>query len=77
MADKDLQLTVTEFRLLEAFLSNPGQVFSRDKLLDISFPEDNFSTDRAIDSHIKRLRKKIGMEKIETVYGLGYKYIGR
>lgn len=75
LADKDLQLTVTEFRLLEAFLSNPGQVFSRDKLLDISFPEDNFSTDRAIDSHIKRLRKKIGIERIETVYGLGYKYI--
>lgn len=75
LSGKDLQLTVTEFRLLEAFLNNPGAVLSRDQLMDISFPEDNYSTDRAIDSHIKRLRKKIGMTRIETVYGLGYKYI--
>lgn len=71
---KDMQLTVTEFRLMEAFISNPDMVFSREKLMDISFPEDSYSSDRSIDSHIKRLRKKIGMTKIETVYGLGYKY---
>lgn len=71
---KPVEFTVTEFRLLEAFLKNPQMVFSREKLLEISFPEDNYAFDRAIDSHIKRLRKKIGTEKIETVYGVGYKF---
>ncbi|MBQ0050459.1 MAG: response regulator transcription factor [Treponema sp.] len=71
---KPVDFTVTEFRILEAFLRNPEMVFSREKLLEISFPEDSYAFDRAVDSHIKRLRKKIGTEKIETVYGVGYKF---
>ena len=70
-----LQLTVTEFRLLQTFLQNPSQVLSREQLIQAAYPEDIYLNDRAIDCHIKRLRKKIGSEKIETVYGLGYRFI--
>lgn len=43
--------------------------------MDIAYPEDNYATDRSIDSHIKRLRKKIGTDCIQTVYGAGYKFV--
>lgn len=69
----DLALTVTEFRLFEAFISNPQTVFTREQLLQKAYPDDIYLNDRAIDCHIKRLRKKIGAELIETVYGLGYR----
>ena len=71
--DKPVDITVTEFRLLQGFLENPNQVLSRDQLMDLAYPEDNYATDRSIDCHIKRLRKKIGNDFIETVYGAGYK----
>ena len=70
-----VDITVTEFRLLQGFIENPNQVLSRDQLMDLAYPEDNYATDRSIDCHIKRLRKKIGNELIETVYGAGYKMI--
>lgn len=74
-----VSLTVTEFRLLQAFLSHPGEVLSREQLIGICYPEDTYLNDRAIDCHVKRLRKKLGnfssLENcIETVYGLGYKW---
>lgn len=69
-----LPLTVTEFRLLNFFIKNKGCVLTRDQLMTAAYPEDTYLNDRAIDCHIKRLRKKIGNTKIETVYGLGYKY---
>lgn len=72
---KNLVLTVTEFRLLEFFMKRAGAVLTRNQLLDAAYPEDAFQNDRAIDCHIKRLRKKIGTDKIETVYGLGYKFV--
>lgn len=72
---KNLPLTVTEFRLLEVFMKRAGAVLTRDQLLDAAYPEDSFQNDRAVDCHIKRLRKKIGADKIETVYGLGYKFV--
>jgi len=68
-------LTVTEFRILKTFLSNANQVLTREQLLQAAYPEDTYLNDRAIDCHIKRLRKKIASENIETVYGLGYKFI--
>ena len=70
-----LQLTVTEFRLLQTFLQNASQVLTREQLIQAAYPEDIYLNDRAIDCHIKRLRKKIGSDKIETVYGLGYRFI--
>ncbi len=74
--DEPVDITVTEFRLLQGFLENPNQVLSRDQLMDLAYPEDNYATDRSIDCHIKRLRKKIGSDFIETVYGAGYKFVG-
>ena len=75
-----IDLTVTEFRLLEAFIKNRNIVLSREQLISICYPEDTYLNDRAIDCHIKRLRKKLSAagitaEKIETVYGAGYKWI--
>lgn len=74
-----IELTVTEFRLLEAFLKNQKIVLSREQLIEICYPEDTYLNDRAIDCHIKRLRKKLSIdeklsEKIQTVYGAGYKW---
>lgn len=70
---ENLGLTVTEFRLFETFISNPHMVFTRDTLIEKAYPDDIYLNDRAIDCHIKRLRKKVGATLIETVYGLGYK----
>jgi len=72
-----LQLTPSEFRLLQVLLSQPGRVFSRDELLSRVQGYDCEGYDRTIDSHIKNLRKKImeklpGQELIVTVYGIGY-----
>lgn len=75
----NVPLTVTEFRLLEAFLKNQNVVLSREQLIQICYPEDTYLNDRAIDCHIKRLRKKLAVkksleDKITTVYGAGYKW---
>ena len=73
-----LDLTPSEFRLLQVLISQPGRVFSRDELLARVQGYDCDGYDRTIDSHVKNLRKKIaaflpGQEIITTVYGLGYK----
>lgn len=73
--NQQVSLTVTEFRILKAFLTNANQVLTREQLLEAAYPEDTYLNDRAIDCHIKRLRKKIASDNIETVYGLGYKFI--
>jgi len=74
-----LPMTVTEFRILESLIRYPGTVKSREQLMKAAFPEDNFVSDRAADSHIKRLRKKLkeytgNKQVIETVYGMGYRF---
>jgi DNA-binding response OmpR family regulator len=72
-------LTVTEFMILRALTRHPGFVKTRQQLMEEGYPHDTFVSDRTIDSHIKRLRKKFlaidgDFEMIETVYGLGYRY---
>ena len=72
-----LDLTRTEFDLLAALASRPGQVFSRARLLDLARQDNLEVTERAIDSHIKNLRRKIdaaapGLEPIRSIYGVGY-----
>ncbi len=75
-AGKRLELTPTEYRLLRLFLSNRGRVFSRAQLLDLCYDPDQDVSDRAIDSHIKNLRKKLPVEAelLQSVYGVGYRY---
>ena len=75
-----IKLTVTEFLLLESLASRPGYVKSRDQLMSAAYDDDIYVDDRTIDSHIKRLRRKFknldeGFESIETLYGVGYRYI--
>ncbi len=75
----DVTPTVTEFLLLQALVQRPGFVKSRDQLMDVAYDDQIYVDDRTIDSHIKRLRKKMRMaddsfSAIETLYGIGYRY---
>jgi two-component system response regulator ChvI len=76
---QNVPLTVTEFRILEALVRQPGYARTREQLLQDGYPYDEFMSDRNIDGHIKRIRKKISnldpaFDGIETIYGLGYRY---
>ena len=75
----NVTLTVTEFLLLQALAQRPGFVKSRDQLMNVAYDEQIYVDDRTIDSHIKRLRKKMrsvdnSFSAIETLYGIGYRY---
>ena len=75
----DLELTAVEFKLLLHLTRHPGRLFSRGQLMDRIYPDQRIVGDRTIDSHIKKLRRKIaavdpGAEFIESVYGVGYRY---
>lgn len=74
---KHLKLTATEFKLLVELVKAKGKVLSRDDLLDKVRGTDYFVTDRTIDTHIRRLREKLGKsaKHIETVRGFGYKFL--
>jgi DNA-binding response OmpR family regulator len=76
---QDLALTATEFSLLRLLAANPGRVFSREFLLEEVWGGDAVVFDRTVDSHIQRLRKKLGVagEVIETVWGVGYRFSAR
>jgi two-component system, OmpR family, response regulator ChvI len=72
-------LTVTEFLILQALASRPGVVKSRNALMDAAYNDEVYVDDRTIDSHIKRLRKKLksvdeAFDMIETLYGVGYRF---
>lgn len=72
-------LTFKEFEILKLFMSNPGIVFSRDKLLSKVWGIDYLGESRTVDMHIKTLRQKLGDAGalIETVIGVGYKMEGK
>lgn len=72
-------LTVVEFQLLHALVKQPGRIMSRDRLMQRIYPDHRVVSDRTIDSHIKKLRKKLAQhfgenEWISTVYGAGYRF---
>ena len=74
-----LDLTPTEYSLLAAMAKRPGAIFSRAQLLDLANRDNLDVADRAIDSHIKNLRRKLAaampdVEIIHSVYGLGYRF---
>jgi len=73
---KPIELTKIEFSLFRCLASNPGRVFTRDQLLDRAWPDETFIVDRAVDVHIRRLRKKLrtASKFIVTVRGIGYKF---
>ncbi len=74
-AERELDLTPTEFRLLECMLRQPGRAFTRHQLMDAAIGEGAIVLERTIDVHIKTLRKKLGTsDLIETVRGVGYRF---
>jgi two-component system, OmpR family, response regulator ChvI len=77
--DTAVPLTLTEFLLLQALARRPGIVKTRDQLMEAAYPERVSVTDRTIDSHIKRIRRKFDVvdrsfNGLESVYGAGYRY---
>ncbi|WAK02604.1 response regulator [Methylobacter sp. YRD-M1] len=75
----ETELTAVEFQLLQTMYQQPGRIFSRARLMDLMYQDQRIVSDRTIDSHIKKLRKKLadllpGQEVIHSVYGAGYRY---
>jgi len=76
----ELSLTAVEFQLLKPLVNEPGRVFSREQLMTNMYLDNRIVSDRTIDSHIKKLRKKLHQfsddkELIQSVYGVGYRFI--
>jgi len=75
----DLELTAVEFKLLQFLVANAGRIYGRQQLMDKIYPDERIVSDRTIDSHIKKLRRKIESadpeaKLIHSVYGVGYKF---
>ncbi|MCP4877104.1 MAG: response regulator, partial [Gammaproteobacteria bacterium] len=76
---KHIDLTKVEFSLFKALHDSPGRIYSRDHLMSLIYADNRIVTDRTIDSHIKKLRKRLfelGLDEdpIHSVYGAGYKF---
>ena len=73
---KSIELSLKEFELLEYFMSNPGVALSREQILNGVWDYDYYGDARTIDTHVKKLRSKMGEKGncIKTVWGLGYKF---
>ena len=79
IAGRDLNLTAVEFQLLKVLADHPGRIYTRDQLMDAMYRDERIVADRTVDSHIKKIRRKISgvlpdREIVHSVYGLGYKY---
>jgi two-component system phosphate regulon response regulator PhoB len=74
--DKLIDLTPSEFRLLETLIRQPGRAFDRMELIDTALGADTLVLERTIDVHVRALRKKLGRfaDRIETVRGIGYRF---
>jgi DNA-binding response OmpR family regulator len=81
LAGERIELTPREISLLQIFAAHPGEVLSRDELLNHGWGIDYYGTTRTLDQHIAQLRKKIETDRhhpalIQTVHGVGYRYPG-
>lgn len=77
-----LDLTAVEFKLLEVLSSHPGRIYSRDQLMDAMYRDERVVADRTVDSHVKKLRRKLadvapGEEFIHSIYAVGYQFEDR
>lgn len=77
--DRSLELTAVEFHLLQTLSQSVGRIYSRDQLMDRIYTDRRIVSERTIDSHIKKLRRKLALlipdrDVIHSVYGVGYKY---
>jgi len=78
--DKEVELSSTEYKLLEALMENPNRVMSRDQLMNLARGRDFMAFDRSIDVHISKLRAKLepdprSPQRIKTVWGTGYMFV--
>ncbi len=76
---RTIELTTVEYQLLNLLSSDPGRIYSRSQLMDAMYSDHRIVSDRTIDSHIKKIRKKLhsffpDMEFIHSIYGAGYKF---
>lgn len=79
LGGRDLGLTAVEYQLLKVLAAQPGRIFSREQLMDAMYRDTRVVSDRTVDSHVKKLRKKVAdiaphREIIHSVYGVGYKF---
>ena len=74
--DKQVELSVKEFELLNYFMENRGVALSREKILNNVWNYDYYGDARTIDTHVKKLRSKMGEKGdfIKTIWGMGYKF---
>ncbi len=77
VAGREVELSAREFSLAETFLSHPGQVLSREQLLDLVWGYAFDPGSNVVDVYVRYLRKKIGAERILTVRGMGYRLVSR
>ena len=75
-----VELTAIEFNLLKILASTPGRIYSRSQLIDMVYQDNRVVSERTIDSHIKKLRKKLNAiesenELVQSVYSVGYKLV--
>lgn len=73
VSGNEIELTAREYEILKLFMENKGRVFTRQQIMDIIWNYDYFGDDKIINTHIKNIRKKLGVECIETVRGVGYR----
>ena len=73
MDGREYELTCREFEVLWELLSHRGRVLTRQNLLDRLWKYDFYGDERVVDTHIKNLRKKLGIDFIQTIRGVGYK----
>ena len=79
IAGRDLGLTAVEFQLLRVLAEHPGRIYTRDQLMDAMYRDERVVADRTVDSHVKKIRRKIAAvvpdrEVVHSLYGVGYKY---
>lgn len=70
---KNVALTTREFEILKLFLEYQGRVFTRDNLLNSIWGYDFFGDEKIVNTHIKNIRRKLGVDYIETIRGVGYR----
>lgn len=73
VAGREVSLTAREFEILRLFMEHTGRVFTREQLLDLIWDYDYTGDDKIINTHIKNIRKKLGVDCIETIRGVGYR----
>lgn len=77
--NRKIALTAVEFKLLQLLMSSPGRIYNRQQLMNHIYSDDRIVSDRTIDSHVKKLRRKLSQvspeaEIIHSIYGVGYKF---